>query len=134
MQETKTWLIIGASRGIGLEFVRQALAQGHRVIATARSASTALDALLQDAPNPGAVLACDVSSSEGIDVWTILQWKALEYYPDVHPELHRSVRENGREEDRLCRGQCWDSEVPKCTPLTAQIKFPFKFHPSNIQD
>ncbi|KAG2416770.1 hypothetical protein HFD88_007986 [Aspergillus terreus] len=67
MQETKTWLIIGASRGIGLEFVRQVLAQGHRVIATARGASTALDALIQNAPNSGTVLTCDVSSSEAID-------------------------------------------------------------------
>lgn len=134
MQETKTWLIIGASRGIGLEFVRQVLAQGHRVIATARGASTALDALIQDAPNSGAVLTCDVSSSEGIDVWTILQWKALEYCPDIHPGIHRPVREDGREENRLCRGQCWDSKVSKCTPLAAQIEFPFKFHPSDMQD
>ncbi|KAL5364938.1 putative short-chain dehydrogenase [Aspergillus floccosus] len=67
MQETKTWLIIGASRGIGLEFARQVLAHGHRVIATVRSGSTALDTLIQDAPNSGAVLTCDVSSSEGIN-------------------------------------------------------------------
>ena len=32
-------LILGASRGIGLEFVRQYLAAGHRVIATARDAA-----------------------------------------------------------------------------------------------
>lgn len=31
-------LIVGASRGIGLEFVRQYRAEGHRVVATARSA------------------------------------------------------------------------------------------------
>ncbi|GAB1214732.1 hypothetical protein ATERTT37_003901 [Aspergillus terreus] len=91
MQETKTWLIIGASRGIGLEFVRQVLAQGHRVIATARGASTALDALIQDAPNSGAVLTCDVSSSEGIDVWTILQWKALETFDHFAQHLHTNT-------------------------------------------
>lgn len=37
----QTWLIVGASRGIGLEFVSQLLAQGHVVIATARAPSTA---------------------------------------------------------------------------------------------
>ena len=35
----KTILIIGASRGIGLETVRQALDQGYQVRAFARSAS-----------------------------------------------------------------------------------------------
>ena len=41
---TRTALIIGASRGIGREFVRQLLADGWRVFATARDA-LALDAL-----------------------------------------------------------------------------------------
>lgn len=35
-KENKTWLILGASRGIGLEFVRQLLARGDRIIATVR--------------------------------------------------------------------------------------------------
>ena len=33
----QTWLIVGASRGIGLEFVRQLLSRGDTVIATARA-------------------------------------------------------------------------------------------------
>ena len=37
----QTWLIVGASRGIGLEFVQQLLQAGHFVIATARPPVTA---------------------------------------------------------------------------------------------
>ncbi|KAF2460356.1 hypothetical protein BDY21DRAFT_162815 [Lineolata rhizophorae] len=35
-KEKKTWVILGASRGIGLEFVRQLVARGERVLATVR--------------------------------------------------------------------------------------------------
>lgn len=36
---TKTWFITGASKGFGLEFVRQLLAKGHNVAATSRKIS-----------------------------------------------------------------------------------------------
>jgi NAD(P)-dependent dehydrogenase (short-subunit alcohol dehydrogenase family) len=35
-QDRKTWLIVGSSRGIGLEFVKQLLAKGERILATVR--------------------------------------------------------------------------------------------------
>jgi NAD(P)-dependent dehydrogenase (short-subunit alcohol dehydrogenase family) len=53
-------LVVGASRGIGLEFVRQYRAEGHRVTATARS-----DAGLATLRSLGATaLALDVASTE----------------------------------------------------------------------
>ncbi|PKY08586.1 putative short-chain dehydrogenase [Aspergillus campestris IBT 28561] len=70
MAETKTWLIVGASRGIGLEFVRQILAHGHRVIATARKPGSALEAVVRDTAERATVLECDVSSGESITRFT----------------------------------------------------------------
>ncbi|KAG2414131.1 hypothetical protein HFD88_003322 [Aspergillus terreus] len=57
----KTWLILGASRGIGLEFVQQILGRGGRAIATVRSSGSALEAIVQDAPDRATILTCDVS-------------------------------------------------------------------------
>lgn len=68
MEPSQTWLIVGASRGIGLEFVHQILANGHRVVATVRSSSAALDVLVQEAPDRAKILTCDVSSNESITV------------------------------------------------------------------
>ncbi|CAL3965316.1 unnamed protein product [Diplocarpon coronariae] len=45
----QTWLVVGASRGIGLEFTAQLLALGHTVIATARSPALSLLPLLSPA-------------------------------------------------------------------------------------
>ncbi len=45
MSEKKVWLVTGASRGIGAEIARAALAAGHAVIATARNAGTVTAAL-----------------------------------------------------------------------------------------
>ena len=36
----KTWLITGASRGMGVDFARAALAAGHQVVATGRDPDT----------------------------------------------------------------------------------------------
>ncbi|KAK5112019.1 hypothetical protein LTR62_004553 [Meristemomyces frigidus] len=72
MTPPKTWLIVGASRGIGYEFVKQALDRGDRVYATVRkpeakhtasywSQSTAVE------PNQCVTLACDVLSEKSIN-------------------------------------------------------------------
>jgi NAD(P)-dependent dehydrogenase (short-subunit alcohol dehydrogenase family) len=42
---TKTWLITGAGRGMGVEFARAALAAGHNVVATGRNPETVTSAV-----------------------------------------------------------------------------------------
>ena len=42
---TKTWLITGAGRGMGVEFARAALAAGHNVVATGRNPDTVRSAV-----------------------------------------------------------------------------------------
>ncbi|KAI9820586.1 MAG: hypothetical protein M1827_004955 [Pycnora praestabilis] len=68
-----TWLIIGASRGIGLEFVKQLLARGDSVLATARDPTKAspLSGLKTAAGAGGSlallrILPCDVLSEQSI--------------------------------------------------------------------
>ncbi|RAK89369.1 short-chain dehydrogenase [Aspergillus costaricaensis CBS 115574] len=70
---TRTWVIVGASRGIGLEFVRQLASSGERVIAAVRSLSSAeqLFELLSQYTRNGAPLItveeCDVTKPDSID-------------------------------------------------------------------
>ena len=66
-----TWLIVGASRGIGLEFVRQLLASGDQVVATVRNPEQASELWSMAAVAPhGAcqLLLCDVQSDASISV------------------------------------------------------------------
>lgn len=69
---TKTWVIVGASRGIGLEFVKQLLDAGHHVVAAVRNKSAAPKLLhlidSQDAGDRCVVEQCDISSDESITV------------------------------------------------------------------
>ncbi|KAH0844361.1 hypothetical protein FOPE_09868 [Fonsecaea pedrosoi] len=66
-----TWVVIGASRGIGLELVRQLLDQGNQVIAAVRSPETAnhIWQLSAKQTRPAACLIeqCDVTDESSID-------------------------------------------------------------------
>jgi NAD(P)-dependent dehydrogenase (short-subunit alcohol dehydrogenase family) len=59
-------LVTGANRGLGLEFVRQLLARGDRVVATARhpGRATALNALAGEHPGRLHVLPLDVAQEK----------------------------------------------------------------------
>ncbi|KAL6915566.1 hypothetical protein ACHAPO_010867 [Fusarium lateritium] len=67
----QTWVVIGASRGIGLEFVKQLLGAEHRVIATVRDLNNTdqLRSVIrsQEEPRNCMVEQCDVANSESID-------------------------------------------------------------------
>src|SRR5687768_7785261 len=65
---SKHCLVTGANRGLGLEFVRQLLARGDRVVATCRhpGKATALNALAGEYPGRLHVLPLDVSDQKSI--------------------------------------------------------------------
>ncbi|MEZ5505818.1 MAG: SDR family NAD(P)-dependent oxidoreductase [Gammaproteobacteria bacterium] len=62
----KTVLVTGTNRGLGLEFVKQYLEAGNRVIATARDPQSCapLQALLEQYPKQLTLHALDVASAE----------------------------------------------------------------------
>lgn len=74
-EEYTTWLILGASRGIGLEFVRQLLARDERIIATVREprAEHASGLWGQAGSDHGRcqMYTCDVLSEQSIEVHTL---------------------------------------------------------------
>ncbi|WP_432122709.1 oxidoreductase [Streptomyces sp. S1] len=57
------WFVTGASRGLGAEITREALARGHRVIATARDASAVLRAY-PEKPDGLLAVSADVTAPE----------------------------------------------------------------------
>ena len=71
-EEKSTWVIIGASRGIGLEFVRQLLQRGDRIFATVRETNAVHASSLwaQAGSDHGRcqMLICDVLSEQSINV------------------------------------------------------------------
>ncbi|EME49799.1 hypothetical protein DOTSEDRAFT_68555 [Dothistroma septosporum NZE10] len=65
----KTWAIVGASRGIGLEFVIQLLARGNKVIATVRGHSLKQAASQWQGVKQCSVFECDMLSEPSIDAF-----------------------------------------------------------------
>jgi len=68
-----TWVVVGASRGIGLELVRQLLDQSNQVIAAVRTPSTANEiwqlSAKQTRPAACLIEECDVTSEASIDAF-----------------------------------------------------------------
>lgn len=67
----KTCVVVGANRGIGLEFVRQLVARGNTVVATARKPNEASE--LQEMISGGAdvqVTTLDITNEESISAWS----------------------------------------------------------------
>lgn len=66
----KTWLIVGASRGIGHEFVRQLVDGGQNVLATVRDANavTARQVWSGADDNRVKLFSCDMLSDQSITV------------------------------------------------------------------
>jgi len=69
---SEIWFISGANRGLGLEYVRQLLARGDRVIATAREPEKAseLGALKDQFPETLQIEVLDVGSEQSIAALT----------------------------------------------------------------
>lgn len=68
MAERKTWVVIGASRGLGYEFVKQLLSREDNVVATVRKPSLDKAASLWPGQDRCQIYDCDMLSAESIDV------------------------------------------------------------------
>lgn len=85
------WVVVGASRGIGLEWVRQLLARGDHVLATVRDVAKASQ--LWTLAGCAAVgrcqlFECDVASEASINVTTLrTSFMSLIVESDETPEL-----------------------------------------------
>lgn len=65
---TKTWLITGASRGLGAQIAHEALRHGHRVVATARTDSALKRAFAGADSEALLALPLDVTATEQAEV------------------------------------------------------------------
>ncbi|MFV8819300.1 SDR family oxidoreductase [Haliea sp. E17] len=68
-----TWMITGANRGIGLEYVRQLLAGGQQVIATARAPEQADALAVLQSAHPGQLRICALEAGSADSVAALAQ-------------------------------------------------------------
>lgn len=66
--ERETWAVVGASRGIGWEFVNQLLDAGHKVAATVRLQPETPASLWPNSDGRCDVYECDMLKEKSIDV------------------------------------------------------------------
>jgi NAD(P)-dependent dehydrogenase (short-subunit alcohol dehydrogenase family) len=89
-------LVTGANRGLGLEFVRQLLARGERVVATCRQPgrASALNALAGEHPGRLRVLPLDVAEPR-THVELVAEWPLLAEECDEPPRIGLLVNNAG---------------------------------------
>lgn len=109
--ESKTWLIVGASRGIGHEFVRQLLKRGDRVLATTRQGGAKANQIWSEARDDGncRMFSCDVSSEKSIKVRDIQQ--CYDEWSFDKLDLRSGRRNHTGSEDRLCCSECGRASI-----------------------
>ena len=112
-----TWLVVGASRGIGRELVRQLLEQGNRVLASVRSDATAAQFWpdVEGVDERCQLSKCDMLDDSSIDVRHLEDiflcfWKKI----DNVVEICLKSRRIGCWSHRSCCSKCRSIEVSKC--------------------
>lgn len=131
-EDYTTWLILGASRGIGLEFVRQLLSKNERIIATVREPFAAHASALwgQAGGDHGRcrMEICDVLSEESIIVCAahllflvmllVSSYAGCGYtctrLTEFNAEIRIDPHHHTELEDRLCSFECWSAPIPEC--------------------
>jgi NAD(P)-dependent dehydrogenase (short-subunit alcohol dehydrogenase family) len=67
MNNKKTWLVTGASKGMGLSLVKKLLATGNQVAATTRNTIALLDALTQEPTDSLLALSVDLTNDQSVN-------------------------------------------------------------------
>jgi NAD(P)-dependent dehydrogenase (short-subunit alcohol dehydrogenase family) len=96
MKPTGHCLVTGANRGLGLEFVRQLLARGERVVATCRQPgrTSALNALAGEHPGRLRVLPLDVAEPKS-HAELVAEWPLLAEDGEAPPRIGLLVNNAG---------------------------------------
>ena len=110
------WVIVGASRGIGREFVRQLLLRGDRVYAVIRDPANASDLWAIAASGRRGrceLLECDITSEESIVVFIIIFIDPSSSILTQAEIRSRYGCKKGLGQNRLSRPQRWNIEASK---------------------